>query len=357
MYWEMLEKLSQELSFIDYTVLCGNLFLIIFTKPLIKRLGSSSLPESELTLRFNLLRSLNIFILIAYGYQILYRPSDGEGPAIKAITILAVLYITYIVNYFIQAFVQKQYGKMRQIGEQTLYIQTYQSRLYSIIATVILTVVATVGIIRILGFDSLLEAGGMLGILGVLVALTQASWAPDIISGLIILNSDMFEEGDIVEMGDIFGRVHRTKLFHTEIINLRNNHRIMLRNAVMRDKLIHNLSKFATAMGLRECLTFNIGYDVDSDKIKAMLNDAIDTAIEKDLPIERIPDPQIKVLETGDHAVQWGLLFHVKKVEQLINLRRELREIILEKSREVSISLATPTTHFATVQQNKTLSE
>jgi len=192
-------------------------------------------------------------------------------------------------------------------------------------------------------------------VLGVFLALTQASWAPDVISGLIILNSDMFEEGDIVEIDGIFGRVYRTKLFHTEIINLKNNHRIMLRNANMRDKTIHNLSKFATGMGLRECLEFNIGYDVAIADVRIMFEKAYEKASESDDCIETNPAPTAKILETGDHAITWGFLFHVKKVDQLVNIRRTLREFILEESKLSGISLATPITQ--TIDIKKRLSK
>ncbi len=345
MNWEPAQRILHDLTWQDYSVITLNVLLIIFARPLVKRLGASGLADSTVHLRTNLLRALNIFILIAYSYQVVYRPIEEQGIAIKALSILGVIYCAYLLNYLSQYFINKHYGRAREIGDQTLYIQTYQSRLFSIIAAIVLTIIAIISIVRILGFESMLEAGGVLGIFGVLLALTQASWAPDIISGLIILNSDMFEEGDIVEFDGIFGRVYRTKLFHTEVINLRNNHRIMLRNANVRDRTIHNLSKFATGVGLRECLTFNIGYDVPGDAVKTMLNDAYNNALESGIALEPNSSPLVKVLETGDHAVTWGLLFHVKKVDQLINIRRDLRELILAYSRECDISLATPLTH------------
>jgi len=99
---------------------------------------------------------------------------------------------------------------------------------------------------------------GAIGFIGVMIALTQAAWAPDIISGLIILNSNVFEQDDIIEISiegrTIVATVFRTKVFHTEILDLVNNHRIMMRNVKIRDTVIHNLTKFASAKGLREIM-------------------------------------------------------------------------------------------------------
>ena len=158
----------------------------------------------------------------------------------------------------------------------------------------------------------------------------------------------MLEEGDIIETNDgILGRVYKTKLFHTEVLNISNNHRIMIRNSHLRDKIIHNLSKFSSAKGLRECLTFNIGYDTPSDKIKEMFEAAFQRALTEEVPIESNTHIEIKVLETGDHAVTWGVLYHIKRVDKILVARRDFREIILETSHAFDISLATPITHLA----------
>ncbi|MFT5082376.1 MAG: small-conductance mechanosensitive channel [Lentisphaeria bacterium] len=262
-----------------------------------------------------MLRGINLIIIIIYGYNFFCQPSDASAGALILISILVILYLTNMYNFLLQYFIHKHYEKARVVGKKTIYIETYQTRLLSILTAIFLIII---GIIHQLGFDSPLQAGGVLGIMGVFLGLTQSSWAPDIISGLIILNSDMFEEGDIVETDcGILGRVYKTKMFHTEILNLSNSHRIMIRNSYLRDKIIHTLSKFASAKGLRECLTFNIAYAVEEQAVKHMLQTAFDTALTQGIAIESNTPAEIKVIETGDHAVTWGILFHVKKVDKI----------------------------------------
>ena len=347
MQWEVIHNFFTSLSLLDYLVLTVNILMIIFAQPLLKRFSSGTTPESTLKFRTNLLRGLNFIIIIVYGYQYLYLPINGAGKGITLVSILVILYLTYLSNFLIQYFIHKRYGKRKEIGDKTLYIETYQTRLLSILSGILLSIIAVISIIHQLGFDSLLEAGGVLGVIGVMLGLTQASWAPDIISGLIILNSDMFEEGDIVELGEgMLGRVYKTKLFHTEILNISNNHRVMVRNAHLRDKVIQNLSKFASAKGLREGLCFNIGYDTPIEAIKQMFNEAFDAAVQQGVPFESQYPPEVKVQETGDHAVTWIILFYVKKVDQIIAIRRDFREVILRTADARGISLATPFTHF-----------
>ena len=350
---DTLMTLFKTISMVDYLVLTVNVLLIIFARPVLKRFAASSLTPKTLNVRVNLLRGLNVIIIFVYGYQYLYaHATQSNGTIVKILSILAILYMANLSNFLVQYVIHKQYGKAREIDNKMLYIETYQSRLLSILAAIFISVLTIVLVVHQLGVKSLLEAGGVLGIIGVFLGLTQSSWAPDIISGLIILNSDMFEEGDIIETDcGVLGRVHKTKLFHTEILNIGNNHRIMIRNAHMRDKTIHNLSQFATAKGLRECLSFKIGYDVKGDAVKAMLTDAFEQALEAKIPLESNTAPKIKVLDTGDHAVCWGILFHIKQVDQILNIRRDFREIILDASISAGISLATPITHQATIEQ------
>jgi small-conductance mechanosensitive channel len=203
-------------------------------------------------------------------------------------------------------------------------------------------------VIQELGFQSLLETGGVLGFIGVMLALTQGAWAPDVISGLIILNSDLFEEGDVIELENghkTLGTIFKTKIFHTEILNLVNNHRIMIKNALLREHTVHNLSKFASARGLRECLSFKIGYDVSTAQVKALFEKSYADMLSESIPLAEQHGYEVKLLDTGDHALEWGFIYYVKEVEKLVAIRRDAREAILQASIEVGVSLATPLTY------------
>ncbi|MBX2857577.1 MAG: mechanosensitive ion channel family protein [Cellvibrionaceae bacterium] len=341
-----IELFFTALTPLDWLVIAANILLVIFARTLLSKFVSGTTSDSALQFRTNLLRGLNAVILLVYAYQYIYLPAEAAGSRFTLLSILAILYLTYFCNSLTQYLVRKHYGKSRKIGDKLHYIETYQSRLLSIVAAVLLTLVALISIIHQLGFDSLLEAGGVLGIFGVMLSLTQASWAPDIISGLIILNSDMFEEGDIVDLSNgTIGRVYKTKLFHTEILNLSNNHRIMISNANLRNLTIHNLSKFASAKGLRESLFFKIGYDCKTEIIKKMFNEAYRSAVESSLLAENGTDPEIRIHNTGDHAVEWAFIYHIKNVEHIIAIRRELKELIYNASLTHNVSLATPLTH------------
>lgn len=160
----------------------------------------------------------------------------------------------------------------------------------------------------------------------------------------------MIEEGDVIELddnGSIIGIVYKTKMFHTEILNLVNNHRIMLKNARLREFTIQNLSKFASAKGLREKLTFKIGYDVPATNVRKMFQ-AAEIKVRKNSDMNFSEDKifEVALLDTGDHALEWGVYYYNKDIKSLIKIRQKIRECILNTAEEFQISLATPITYL-----------
>lgn len=354
-----LHELLAQIDVTTWIVISINLLLIAFSKPLVSMVYHDNNNDSRFARRLHVFRALNLVILIAFGYYHFYAGQEHQSLALKLLTIPVVIYLAFLSVHLVSYLILKRYGKQREIKDTVRQIETYHTRLLTLFAQVFIFIITLISIIRLLGFNTLLEAGGVVGFIGVLLALTQGSWAPDIFSGVIILNSDMLEEGDVLQLKGsepLYGMVFKTKVFHTEILNLINNHRIMIRNAQLRDQVVHNLSKFASAKGLREKLSFKIGYDQRPSEVKAMLNTAWEKAIEQQVSgIETQYPVEIVVGETGDHAIEWWVFYHTKDIEHLPRIRAELNAIFLETAIEHAISLSTPLTHVV-AQTSPTLS-
>jgi small-conductance mechanosensitive channel len=331
-----------------YAVITLNILLLIFARRILTH-GFRIKPKShQYTLWLMVFRGINFLIIFAMGYYYWYQPAMEKGPALKILAILAIAYAAYLLINLGNYLILKRYGKQREIEGKTRRTETYQTRAVSIFSSVFISIVALIASIHVLGFDSLLEAGGVIGFIGVFLALTQSTWAPDIFSGLIILNSDMLSEGDIIELNDgkqVYGLVYKTKLFHTEILNLIDNHRVMIRNARLRDFTIHNLSKFASARGLREKLVFKIGYDAPTEQVEKMFHDAFKKANESGIDIEDQHGLEIGIHDTGDHAVEWVVFYHTKNIRKLMRTRQQMMAEFYATSQRYGISLSTPYTH------------
>jgi small-conductance mechanosensitive channel len=331
-----------------YAVLTLNILLLVFARRILTH-GFRIEPKShQYTLWLMVFRGINFLIIFALGYYYWYQPAIEKGSALKILAILAIAYAAYLFINLGNYLILKRYGKQREIEGKTRRTETYQTRAVSIFSSVFISTVALIASIHVLGFDSLLEAGGVIGFIGVFLALTQSTWAPDIFSGLIILNSDMLSEGDIIELNDgkqVYGLVYKTKLFHTEILNLIDNHRVMIRNARLRDFTIHNLSKFASARGLREKLVFKIGYDAPTEQVEKMFHEAFKKANENGVDIEDQHGLEIGIQDTGDHAVEWVIFYHTKNIRKLMRTRQLMMAEFYATSQRYGISLSTPYTH------------
>ena len=125
------------------------------------------------------------------------------------------------------------------------------------------------------------------------------------------------------------------------------NHRVMIRNSRIRDCTVQNLSRFANARGLRETLKFKIGYDVSAEKVTAMFETAFSYAVEDpDIHVEGQHPLEIRIQDTGDHAIEWSVHYYTKEEAQLIKTAQLFRAKVLQASIEANISLSTPITHM-----------
>lgn len=338
------------LTDLDLFTIGASLILFFAAQPICQWLND----DDGLITRVSMMRVLNFLIIVAVLANAFILKENEFLP--KITESLIVIYFTVLFTQVINFFIRQRFGKTRTANNKVSISDTYSSRGLSLVVITMMTIIAIVSCLRLMGFNSLLEAGGALGIIGLFLAMTQASWAPDIINGLIILNSRLCEEGDVVQFNmdgrNVVASIFRTKLFHTECLDISNNHRLMVRNTKLRDYGLQNLSRFASAKGLRERMLFNIDYQHSEDEVVDMMQRAF-AAIDKEVGgREEQYEPEILVEATGDYAVTWAVYYHIKDVKRLIKTKQLFRSHILAESTRSNISLATPVLQNASVVVN-----
>lgn len=345
----MLDTTLNSFSPVELGLIVTNLLLLLFSRSIILKLTPENKENKGFSARLHIFRSVNVLILVALVLTNVFLPARQDFWLSRLISVFIIIYLGYLSFHILNYFVRKKFGREKIINEQTVISDTYNTRVLGLLLAISVSIISLVGIIQTLEFDSLLEAGGMLGIIGVFLALTQSSWAPDIISGLIILNSNLVVEGDVIEIDNnrtIIGVVYKTRIFHTEILNLVNNHRVMIRNAKLRDYQIYNFSKFASARGLRDSLSFKVGYDVSENTLQVMFEKAFKSAeSESSISIEYQHPFELRAMNSGDFAVEWAVFYYSKTPEKVLTNRQLLTAIILKTAKEDKISLATPVLH------------
>lgn len=344
------------ISTLDWFLIAVNIGLFIFAGQIYQKLTPQQ--DSQQSKQVHLFRVINVVIIGLVLYKALVAPAVEESWFSKVLTVFLITYVFFMMFKVYSYFMHGRYGNQRETDSGIQISETYNSRGLVVFGGVFLFIIWLISFIQLLGFESLLQAGGVLGFVGVMLAITQAAWAPDVISGLIILNSKMVEEGDILQITydgkKIYANVYKTRILHTELLDISNNHRMMIKNTKLRELFLQNLSKFASAKGLREKLTFNIGYDVEPKAVRSffaqvetMLQDQYSEHYESQHPIEVVID------DTGDHAVQWTMFFYTKDIKLLLKTRQLFREVVLNLSLAEGVSLATPLTHIVSNETAK----
>ncbi len=330
----------------------GGVILVLFylvlmlLAPRLLRLIFSDADEKRFRDRVNLFRLACFLGAVLEGVRMVAHPTAGSLWFTRLFYVLLIIYGAYLLFYMVSGAILRRWGRPVQREERQVYIETYNSRMLSLLAAVVIFVIALVAIIRVLGYTSWLEAGGVLGVLGVMLALTQGSWVPDLVSGLVILNTRLIEEGDVIQLSDNpadVGMVFRTKLFFTEFLHLANNHRILIQNSRLRAMTVQNLSRFASARGLRESLVIQVGYEVTEQQVRRLFEAVMEEAAGDDaIAVESQYEPEIRCLDAGDYAVRWACFYYTKDARNLLRTRHLLTAVLLRHAREHGISLATP---------------
>jgi len=340
-----LSKVWSTTSVIELILWLSCALLILLSRTIFEKIFHLDLKLSSNQTKLKIFRASGLLIIVVLLLNQFIFNSLESGVTKKLIGVIMIAFSGYWATQILQFFIRRQYGNIREIAGEKVISESYNSRFLSLLVGAFIFVFALIGIVQLLGFESLLEASGFIGVIGVVLALTQGSWAPDIISGLIILNSNLVEEGDVIQIdGDNFtARVYRTRLFHTELLDMVNNSRVLIKNAKLRESSIYNLSKFASVRGFRQGLLFKIGYDVSPEAVKAMFQEAYTAASnDESIPIESGHELEIRVGDTGDYAVEWRVYYYTKDMKSVIKTKQLFTEKVLNQSLKAGISLATP---------------
>lgn len=282
----------------------------------------------------------------------------------SSLTILSVLVALIVFNASNRSFDAK-FGRKRRIDGKDVPVASYHSRMASGLFLVLLITLLTYLLIEIWGLESLLERTGFIGILAAFIVLTSTIWLPDIMYGLVLLNSSMAEEGDTIRVPDhdsIF-IVNRLTPFYAILLDVDSNHRVLIRNSALVRQSLENFSKRASIDGLRRQVEIRLSYPVSKlgaagatdlfEQVDLLVTAAWErAAADPGLAINDNEPFRWSLLETGDSALKFVLFYHLKalpdtKITEKVRAHVRLTahgivRLIFEEAMARGVSLATP---------------
>ncbi len=345
-----------------------NILLLIVARPIINFLA----PGQDNKTKIKIAQSLNILVIIFQIVDFAMRQSfigyEG-GFLVKLGGSLMIIYTGVFFYSAMGTFTRKRFGRSRTIDEKTVYIESYNSRLVNIVLLAIIVLTIVYALIKLWGADSLLETTGIIGILLVFLGFTSSIWAPDIVSGLIILNSEMLVDGDVVMIDGHPNEyiIARVTLIYAVLYDVRNNHRTLLRNTQFIQSRIDNLSRIASSEGVRQAFKYNIGYPEMSDNRDARveelvmfrknIGDMFTRAYEEccensDIKINKSKPFEWAMTNAGDYALEYTLWVYLERIpntkvtstirRHLMGTLYKVNEAVFTASMAEGIDLSTP---------------
>jgi hypothetical protein len=332
----------------------------------------------DVSARIRIMRAGIVFIFILHLVDILFLllvkreegDPDPQHVFIKIGYSIAATYAGLIACNVVSYFSRKKFGLEKKIDDEIVYLDTYNSRLMDIVIYVVVFFLWIYTIILIWDLTSQLQTTGFIGIVLGFLALTNGIWLPDIYYGMVILNSHLLEDGDVIKFNNHPNEnvISRVSFVYTILLDLRNNHRLLVRNSQLIGGRIDNLTKRASIDGLRHTLHFNIGYpkplSIKSeegeagygsfrqqvqqmfDKAFEILKENTDCKINRNLPFE------VAVVNSADYALTFSLSYYLEAIpntkitktlrQYLVKTPALIQDAVNQVALEENIQLATP---------------
>jgi len=286
------------------------------------------------------LHLLDIFIVVVSNQ------TDGDDDPqhffIRLGYSIAAVYVSLIAFNIISYFSRKKFGLEKKYDGEVVYLDTYNSRLIDIVGYVAIFFFWIYIIIFIWGLDSLLETTGFIGLTLGFLALTNGIWLPDIYYGMVILNSNMLEDGDVIKYGNHSNEnvISRVTFVYTILLDVRNNHRLLVRNSELIRHRIDNLTKRASIDGLRHSMQFKIGYPASGadrentfpefqQHVHRMFDQAFAAASEdNECKINRNMPFEVSLIDSADFALTFSLSFYLEALPNT-KVTRTVRQFLV----------------------------
>jgi len=337
----ILQFFLDNFSNFDYLVFGLNLFIFIFSKPIVATYRGAGQGLGKSAARLWALRALNFILFALYFVAVwfteLARPISQTG---------LTLLLGYLVVHLFHRFTLERFGRSKEVAGETRKSETYQSSIFGLVGFLVVIACAFLIILNIWDITNWLKTTSVLGGLLIIAYSTKDVWAPENINGLILLYNDNVQPGSVIKADeyDLLGVVVQTTLTQTVFYDLRQRHQILLPNSKFRTTKIEVLTN-GPAKGIRRYIDFKIGYGVPSADVEAFFLEAWEKACSSEGSINGESKPRIRLLENGDHAVTWRVFFTVINAYRVLEAEFALNRAAYDLSLDNDIGLDTPITH------------
>ena len=195
-----------------------------------------------------------------------------------------------------------------------------------------LTVIAVIVVVLALPVSETTQ-GDLLRLLGLvftgIFALSSTTFVSNAMAGFMLRSVKSFRHGDFVRVGEHFGRVTVSGLFHTEIQSQERD-LITLPNLY----LATNPLTVVRSSGTFTSCEVSLGYDVAWHRVEPLLKLATQEA--------GLDEPFVQILTLGDFSIVYKTGGICSDVNQLLTQRSRLKKAVLDQLHGAGIEIVSP---------------
>lgn len=278
-------------------------------------------------------RMINGFFIVLLALGHIFK-NHQEVFYVMFMTLLT-LYVSVLVYELISYFILIRSGTKVKIEDTESKRENHNTRILSLLSLIFISFATLVILIKIWGFDSALETTGFIGMFVLFISLTAPIWGPDLISGILLLNTKFINDGDTIYFDDKYYMVYKFGFFETVLMNIETNNRTFVKNSKLRSNAIQNKDKPASASGIRRPSTYTVGYrnDEDYETYFKKIEDAVAKIEEKFYEISKtngyVNDKvhlDYNVTNPGNHGIDITLAYYLNDISGYKSTKK-LREV------------------------------
>lgn len=226
------------------------------------------------------MKSLDIYLETLLGSEVLANMTAVLGK------LLVIVLIGLVVIKIIMKVTKKALDK----SDADPSVYTFVKSMVRVVCIVVIVTIC----LSILGIP-VSTVIAVLGAAGAAIALALKDSLANVAGGIMIIMTKPFSKDDLIDVGDVSGKVDKIDLFLTTLKTY-DNKIITIPNGLINTSILVNHSKESIR---RVDCTFGIGYNNDI----AMAKEILDAVCESCPDIMKEPEPIIGVANHGDNAV------------------------------------------------------
>ena len=207
---------------------------------------------------------------------------------------------------------------------------------YNIIRFLILTLTLVMIFPLLPGADSTAFKGISLFI-GAMVTLGSTGAIGNVTAGIMLIYTRSFNVGDLVKIGDAFGRVIERTLIATRLQTTKYEN-VTIPNSTVLSSQVINYSTTSDTPDLVVHTTIGLGYDIDWRKVHELLKNAA----KKTEYLEADPEPFVLQKSLDDFSVSYEINAHTRRPDLLPIIYSELNRNILDEFSREQIEIMSP---------------